>query len=280
MSFNVKRAVDLALKRINQQGKPEMVEQPKKEETIVIKSLPIQEAIEMTGDIPEIQTALQEMFEDDADFVTITITDESIAIDPITEDAYAEIVAKEGGAPAATGPTAEASHVDSPEWNGGKKRKKRNVQVMDETAAIVFSKAMDEELRYTLSPWYVPDSLDAHGEWTDKKEVQQAFWKYLALDDRDIRLQHNVDIVAGKWVEGMTWPYEVTVPVRHPEGDREITFPSGTPFLGIIWEPWAWDLIKAGEIRGLSIGGTAKRVEAEVEASDYDPTGKVAYQND
>lgn len=134
------------------------------------------------------------------------------------------------------------------------------------------------ELRYTFSPWYVPESLDAHGEWTDRTEVQQAFWDYLADADRSIALQHNMDIVAGKWVEGATWPFEVTVPVKHPEGEREHTYPAGTPFLGVIWEPWAWELVKSGEIRGLSIGGTANRAEAElVLDKENDPTGSVQF---
>jgi starvation-inducible DNA-binding protein len=164
-------------------------------------------------------------------------------------------------------PSPDSSHVPTTEWN-----KKPRIAAFSSV-----TKAVDEEERYTFSPWYVPDRMDAHNEWTDKKEVQQAFWKYLAAEDRDIRLQHNTDIVAGQWVEGATWPFEVTVPVKHPEGDTEYTFPAGTPFLGIIWEPWAWELIKKGDIRGLSIGGTANRSTIEMSADDYEPTGKVAF---
>jgi hypothetical protein len=40
------------------------------------------------------------------------------------------------------------------------------------------------------------------------------------------------------------------------------TYPAGTPFMGVIWEEWAWPLVKSGELRGLSIGGTAQRIEA------------------
>lgn len=215
------------------------------------KTLPFAEALELVKDNPELTATINDLVLDGVDTVTVEFDDEGMQILNITKDA----------------PTAEGSHVPTTDW--GKDRKKMNF------ASI--SKALDEEERYTLSPWYVPDSVDAHGEWTDTKEVQHAFWKYLAQDNRDIRLQHNLDIVAGEWVEGCTFPWELTVPVKHPEGDTEYTFPAGTPFLGIIWQPWAWNLIKSGEIRGLSIGGTANRHEAEMEKSTDDPTGTVSF---
>jgi hypothetical protein len=127
------------------------------------------------------------------------------------------------------------------------------------------------ELRYTLGPWYVPNRADAHGEWTDPEELQKALWGYVENGDRDIRLQHNVEIVAGKWVEALTWPHEVEVPMMKAD-TGEITkqqFPAGTVFLGVQWEPWAWDLVKKGEIRGYSIGGTGAGVEVDL-PTEYD----------
>ena len=209
--------------------------------------LPIDEALELTIDIPEVHAILQDRLADGFTTVEISIEDDGIRVMPVDKE---------------TGPTSSSVHVPTTEW-----RKKPSY----------LSKALVEEERYTFSPWYVPDVLDAHGEWSDPREVQHAFWNYLSNEDREIRLQHNMDIVAGKWVEGATWPYEVTVPVKHPEGETEYTFPAGTPFLGIIWEPWAWELIKAGDIRGLSIGGTAKRAEMELSKLDYDLTGSVEF---
>lgn len=136
------------------------------------------------------------------------------------------------------------------------------------------AKAMDEELRFTFSPWYVPNSLDAHNEWADDREVQMAFWKYLALDDRDIKLQHNVEIRAGRWVEGATIPFAFEYDVITPEGAQKLSFPANTPFLGIIWEPWAWKMVKSGAIRGLSIGGKSKRMEIALEKSVIRRGGK------
>jgi starvation-inducible DNA-binding protein len=209
--------------------------------------LPIDEALSLTVEIPEVYAILQDRLADGYDTVEISIDEDGIRVMPVDKQ---------------TGPTSDSVHVPTTEW-----RKKPSH----------LSKAVVEEERYTFSPWYVPDSLDAHGEWTDPKEVQHAFWKYLANEDRDIRLQHNTDIVAGRWVEGATWPYEVEVEVKHPEGEVEYKFPAGTPFLGIIWEPWAWELIKSGEIRGLSIGGTAQRAEMELSKLDYNPTGTVEF---
>lgn len=210
------------------------------------KTLSIQEAMEITQDIPEIFAQLLDLYDAEVEFVELGVEGDQIVIREVEK----------------SNPTVSSVHVPSTDWDRDK---------------MFVSKAMDDEKRYTLSPWYVPDVLDAHGEWTDKDEVQRAFWDYLKRDDRSIRLQHNMDITAGEWVEGLTWPHEVTVPIKHPEGDTEMTFPAGTPFLGVIWEPWAWELIKDGEIRGLSIGGRGKRMEADPEEYDYDPMGRVTF---
>jgi hypothetical protein len=210
------------------------------------KILTIQEAMEITQDIPEIFAQILDFFDAEVEFVELGVKGDQIIVREVEK----------------SNPTVSSVHVPSTDWN------KDN---------LLLAKAMDEEKRYTLAPWYVPDVLDAHDEWTDKEEVQKAFWDYLKRDDRSIRLQHNMDITAGEWVEGLTWPHAVTVPIKHPEGDTEVTFPAGTPFLGVIWEPWAWQLIKDGEIRGLSIGGRGRRMEADPEDYDYDPMGKVSF---
>jgi 2'-5' RNA ligase len=129
------------------------------------------------------------------------------------------------------------------------------------------AKAVDvvEEERYTLGPWYVPDQLDAHNEYTDVRELQKSFHGYLAKEDRDIRLQHNIDVVAGRWVDGMVMPIPFTTKLTKADGStQEFTYPAGTPFLGVRWEPWAWELVKAGKIRGYSIGGSSERIEVDL----------------
>lgn len=115
--------------------------------------------------------------------------------------------------------------------------------------------------RYTLGPWYVPNQIDAHGEWSDPDSLQKALWGYVESGDRDIRLQHDRSIVAGRWVEAMSWPFEVEVPLTKADGTvTKYKYPAGTPFLGVQWEPWAWELVEKGLLRGYSIGGKSDRV--------------------
>lgn len=131
-------------------------------------------------------------------------------------------------------------------------------------APSLVSKAVDER-KFTLGPMYIPNKLDAHDEWTDANELQSAVWEYVRKGDRRIRLQHDRDIVAGEWVEIMTFPYPMTVPVVKGDTREEVTFPKDTVFLGVVWEDWAWQLVKSGKLRGYSIGGKAERLFAEID---------------
>lgn len=134
--------------------------------------------------------------------------------------------------------------------------------------AYEVSKAEGDK-RYTLGAMYIPDRIDAHGEWTDAEELQRAVWDYVRTNDRRIRLQHNRDIVAGEWVEVMSFPYELTVPITTPSGvEVNHTYPPHTVFLGVIWEDWAWEKIQRGEILGYSIGGRAERLYVDMEKND------------
>lgn len=136
------------------------------------------------------------------------------------------------------------------------------------------SKAEGEK-RYTLGAMYIPDQIDAHGEWTDSEELQKAVWDYVRSNDRRIRLQHDREVVAGEWVEVMAFPYSLTVPIQSTSGiTTNHTYPPNTVFLGVIWEPWAWELVKAGKILGYSIGGKAERlfVDIEEDISKSEPT--------
>lgn len=120
------------------------------------------------------------------------------------------------------------------------------------------------EYRYTLGPAYVPDREDAHGEFTDTDTLQKAMWDWVRKGDRTIYLQHS-DKAAGEMVEMMTMPFPLEAELTVPnQGVTKYTFPADTPFLGVVWEPWAWELVKSGQLRGYSIGGSAKRVEADL----------------
>ena len=124
--------------------------------------------------------------------------------------------------------------------------------------------AKQAEHRYTLGPVYVPDVEDAHGEFTDPNTLQKALWDWVRKGDRRIFIQHS-DKVAGEMVEALTWPFPIEANMEVPnQGITKQVFPADTPFLGVVWEPWAWELVKAGELRGYSIGGRARRVEADL----------------
>lgn len=122
------------------------------------------------------------------------------------------------------------------------------------------------EMQYTLGPVYVPNIEDAHGEFTDEVTLQKALWGWVRKGDRTIYLQHS-DKPAGEMVEVLTWPFEIETTLTIPnEGVTKYAFPADTPFMGVIWSDWAWDLVKAGELRGYSIGGRARRLEADLPA--------------
>jgi len=137
-------------------------------------------------------------------------------------------------------------------------------KLVPEAFATLVSKQVTERM-FTLGPMYVPNVKDAHAEWTDPEELQKAVWEYVKKGDRRIRLQHDRDVVAGEWLEIMAWPYEVEAPIiMKDSSEGSMKFPPNTVFLGVKWEPWAWDMIKEGKLRGYSIGGRAERLLADL----------------
>lgn len=151
-------------------------------------------------------------------------------------------------------------------WGGdaGKSWANRSIGSNVAEKSLVY-KSVDE-MRFTLGPWYVPNTADAHNEWTDQLELQKSLWEYVRKGNRAIRLQHAPETKAGEWVEAMTMPFDMEVPMLEPDTGvvTKKVFPEGTVFLGVIWEPWAWEMVKKGEIRGYSIGGSAERHEIDV----------------
>jgi hypothetical protein len=128
-----------------------------------------------------------------------------------------------------------------------------------------FVKAEGED-RFTLGPLYVPDFMDAHGEWTDAEELQKAVWGWVKSGDRRIFLQHDREVEAGEWVEVMTMPQPWTVDMKTPTGEvlGQVTYPPNTVFLGVQWNEKAWSLVKQGLLRGYSIGGFSDRMLADL----------------
>jgi hypothetical protein len=123
-------------------------------------------------------------------------------------------------------------------------------------------KATDED-RYTLGPVYIPGWVDAHGDFADDDTLTKALWDWVRKGDRSIRLQHT-EKEAGEMVEIMTWPFAIQTEMIVPgEEARSVRFPPNTPFMGVVWKKWAWDLVKNGDLRGYSMGGRARRLEAD-----------------
>jgi hypothetical protein len=123
-----------------------------------------------------------------------------------------------------------------------------------------------DEKRFTLGPLYVPDFMDAHGEWTDAEELQNGVWHWVRSGDRRIFLQHDREVEAGEWVEVMTMPQSWTVEMTDASGESigQVTYPPNTVFLGVVWNEEAWEMVKAGELRGYSIGGYSDRMYADL----------------
>ena len=124
----------------------------------------------------------------------------------------------------------------------------------------------DNEERYTFTVVYKPDDVDAHGEYTTPDDLQKALWQHVKDGDRNVYVQHGrlpgVGFrKAGEWVELSTWPYKTEVEFLTIDGKtHKRSVPAGSAWMGTIWEPWAWELVKSGDIRGLSFGGTSRRV--------------------
>ena len=132
---------------------------------------------------------------------------------------------------------------------------------------IPLATILKSEQRFTMGPVYVPNLEDAHGETIDASELQTAIWDWVRKGDRTIYLQHS-EKPAGEMVEILTMPFPIETALTVPnEGVTKYSFPENTPFMGVIWEEWAWELVKAGELRGYSIGGQAQIVEVDLPES-------------
>ncbi len=139
-----------------------------------------------------------------------------------------------------------------------------STNVDDKLAALQSGAVVKAEDRYTLAPVYVPGREDSDGEHADAPTLQKALWDWVRKGDRTIYLQHT-EKAAGEMVEILTWPFPIETDLAVPEqGVTKFAFPAETPFMGVVWESWAWDLVKAGELRGYSIGGRARRVEVDL----------------
>jgi hypothetical protein len=153
---------------------------------------------------------------------------------------------------------AGASHTDQAEV-----AKSGDTQPFEYT---VLEKAAEEQ--YTFGVCYKATNmprdpeLDAHDEFIMADELQKGQWGYVQAGDRRIYLQHGAAgiIPVGEWVDIVAWPWEVTTKLTLPDGkSKETTIPANSVWMGVLWNDAGWRLVKSGQIRGLSMGGFAKR---------------------
>lgn len=134
-----------------------------------------------------------------------------------------------------------------------------------ESVSGALVKAVDER-RYTLSVAYPADKADVavaqdgHRDFASKAAVEEAAHDYLRKS-RKVGLMHADGTEgAGEVVESYIWPGDDWTT------DSGYVVKSGDWMLAVIWEPEAWELIKAGKIGGVSMQGSARRRKPTAEA--------------
>lgn len=149
--------------------------------------------------------------------------------------------------------------------------------------------------RYTLGVVYVPRQVDSQGDYAEAPEIEQACWDFMrSLQGRDLAAQLGVQLVqaiARAAADGVEVRLDVTAAgewlakgaglgVMHREfgdagdivecylapADLELggeAIPRGTWLLGVVWSEAAFARVAAGELTGLSMGGTGRRVAVD-----------------
>ena len=130
-----------------------------------------------------------------------------------------------------------------------------------ETVKGVVIKSNDE-LRYTLCVAYPVDQADiqkardGYRDFASSEALQKAAWSFMD-NGGDVGAFHAPGTDgAGRTVESYILPCDWVV--KAVDGE-EYTVKAGSWMQGTIWSPTAWELIKSGEINGMSMQGGARR---------------------
>lgn len=123
-----------------------------------------------------------------------------------------------------------------------------------------------DELRYTLGPVYLPDTIDTQNEFTDSDELRKMVWEYVATGDRTLRRQHT-DQVVGEIKELYQLPFEQELDMTVNNRVRKYRLPAGTVYAGVQWNESAWPDVKSGKISGFSMGGRTARIRNAADSS-------------
>ena len=117
------------------------------------------------------------------------------------------------------------------------------------TTQIKVAKALDEELKQATFVVMVPDETDLHGDTVSEIEVRKAAFNFNKFC-REPNLFHMTGTDMFEFAESYIAPVEFTL------GDTVIK--KGTWLATVqVHDDSLWDLIKTGEVNGLSIGAIA-----------------------
>ncbi len=131
-------------------------------------------------------------------------------------------------------------------------------------AARILKSSAVEELRYIAAIVAVPDEVDRQGDTMTAETIRKAAWGYLA-DHRQIGMQHEamLDATKARVVESWIAPTAIKL--------ADVDVPEGSWVIGIhIPDDALWARVKSGAIGGVSLGGTAKKVQIGKAASPID----------
>lgn len=110
-------------------------------------------------------------------------------------------------------------------------------------------KSVNEELKQATFIVMVPDEVDLHGDTTTEEEVRKACFNFNRFS-RQPNLFHITKTTSFDFAESYVAPVDFQL------GDKEVK--KGTWLATIqVNDDALWELIKSGEVNGLSIGALA-----------------------
>jgi len=135
----------------------------------------------------------------------------------------------------------------------------KNVDATDNsvTKSMEIIKGVDEEQRLVYGVVYEPNVVDAHGDFMTAEEIVKAA-HYFMENFQKVDANHDFEEGKGKLVECFVAPADMEI-----NGN---TITKGTWSVGIhVTDDETWNLIKSGEITGLSMAGYAGEVVEKTE---------------
>ena len=124
----------------------------------------------------------------------------------------------------------------------------------------------EEEQRFTLCVGYPankPDvgrAADGFRDWASAQSVEKAAWSYLRKSSK-VGLWHEREGTTegiAEVVESYIYRQDTPWVIQAADGTEQ-TICKGDWLIGMVWTQAGWDLIKSGEVRGISPQGRARR---------------------